>query len=184
MPSSNLSHLSNLVIRAAVTVSLLAVIVQTVGCAGYRVGNQALFRTDIRTVYVPIFRSDSFRRNLGEWLTEAVIREIEMRSTYKVVHTPTADSVLYGTIVSDHKQVFAEDQFGVPRDIQFDLSVDIRWLDRSGNAVLRSAVIPIDLSVAGAAHLIPEGGQSLTTAQQRVIRSVARQIVDQMEAGW
>lgn len=181
---STSTHLTKSGIRVVAILSLLAGLGLPSGCAGYRVGNQALFRTDIRTVYVPVFRSDSFRRNLGEWLTEAVIREIEMRSTYKVVHTPTADSVLYGTIVSDHKQVFAEDQFGVPRDIQFDLSVDIRWLDRTGNAVLRSAVIPIDLSVAGAAHLIPEGGQSLTTAQQRVIRSVARQIVDQMEAGW
>lgn len=154
------------------------------GCAGYRVGNQAIFRTDIRTVHVPVFQSESYRRNLGEWLTEAVVKEIESRSTYKVVHSPDADSILYGRILSDEKQVFAEDQFGVPRDIQFDLVVEIRWVDRMGNAVLRSAVIPIDLSLIGAAHLIPEGGQSLTTAQQRVIRGVARQIVGQMEAGW
>jgi hypothetical protein len=162
----------------------LALLSWTLGCAGYRVGNQALFRTDIRTVYVPVFQSESYRRNLGEWLTEAVVKELENRSTYKVVHSPNADSVLYGRILSDHKEVFAEDQFGVPRDIQFDLAVEIRWVDRMGNAVLRSAVIPIDLSVVGAAHLLPEGGQSLTTAQQRVVRSVARQIVGQMEAGW
>src|SRR5262245_54370855 len=65
------------------------------GCTNYRAGNQTLFRTDIRTVYVPVFQSDSYRRNLGEWLTEAVIKEIETKSPYKVVHTSDADSVLY-----------------------------------------------------------------------------------------
>jgi hypothetical protein len=153
-------------------------------CSSYRAGNQTLFRTDIRTVYVPVFQSDSYRRNLGEWLTEAVIKELETRSPYKVVHTSDADSVLYGRIVSDSKSVFGEDLNDVPRDVQFDMAVDVRWVDRSGNAVLRSAVIPIDLSVSSAAHLIPEGGQSIATAEQRVIRSLARQIVGQMEAGW
>jgi len=170
--------------NAAWRLFLAVLLVGCAGCAGYRVGNQALYRTDIRTVHVPVFQSDSYRRNLGEWLTEAVVKEIESHSTYKVVHSPDADSTLYGRILSDEKQVFAEDQFGVPRDIQFDLVVEIRWVDRMGNAVLRRAVIPIDLSLLGAAHLLPEGGQSLTTAQQRVIRSVARQIVGQMEAGW
>jgi hypothetical protein len=45
------------------------------GCAPYRMGVQSLYSCNIRTVYVPMFESDSFRRNLGERLTEAVQKE-------------------------------------------------------------------------------------------------------------
>ena len=54
------------------------------GCAGYQMGNRSLYRTDLRTVHVPMFQSDSLRPDLGEWLTEAVIKEIELRTPYKV----------------------------------------------------------------------------------------------------
>src|SRR6266481_1806454 len=75
------------------------------GCAGYRFGAASLYPPDIQTVYVPVFESNSFRRNLGEWLTEAVCKEIELKTPYKVVGTPNADSVLTGKITSDTKRV-------------------------------------------------------------------------------
>ena len=40
------------------------------GCAGYQLGSQSLYPPDIHTVYVPIIESDSFRRYLGERLTD------------------------------------------------------------------------------------------------------------------
>ena len=71
------------------------------GCAGYQIGNQSLYPLEIHTVYVPMFQSNSFRRNLGERLTEAVVKEIEKRTPYKVVSDPNADSVLTGRIVAE-----------------------------------------------------------------------------------
>ena len=41
-----------------------------------------------------MIESDSYRRDLGERLTEAVIKEIELKTPYKVVGTPDADSIL------------------------------------------------------------------------------------------
>ena len=32
------------------------------GCAGYHMGNQFLYRNDIRSVHVAIFETDSYRR--------------------------------------------------------------------------------------------------------------------------
>ena len=52
------------------------------GCLGignYQFGSRTLFPNDIETVYVPVFQSNSFRKGLGEQLTEAVIKEIEKR---------------------------------------------------------------------------------------------------------
>ncbi len=44
------------------------------GCAGYQLGNQTLYPRHIRTVHVPVVESASFRRNMGERLTEAICR--------------------------------------------------------------------------------------------------------------
>ena len=81
------------------------------GCAGYRFGAASLYPPDIQTVYVPVFESNSFRRNLSEWLTEVVCKEIELKTPYKVVGTPQADSVLTGKLISDTKRVIIEDKF-------------------------------------------------------------------------
>jgi hypothetical protein len=45
-----------------------------------------------------MFESTSFRRNLGERLTEAVVKRSKTEP-YKVVSDPNADSVLTGRIV-------------------------------------------------------------------------------------
>ena len=60
------------------------------GCAAYRFGNGTLYAPDVPTVYVPMIESDSFRRDLGERLTEAVVKEIELKTPFKVVGTPDA----------------------------------------------------------------------------------------------
>ena len=54
---------------------------------------------DIHTVYVPIFESASFRPDLGERLTKAVVKRIEEVTPLKVVNSAgDADSVLIGQI--------------------------------------------------------------------------------------
>src|SRR6187200_1904171 len=78
------------------------------GCAPYRLGTDSLYSCKIRTVYVPVFESNSFRRGLGERLTEAVQKEIERRTPYKVVGSPNADSVLTGRIRTEAKGVSLE----------------------------------------------------------------------------
>lgn len=166
---------------------LVCAIIALPGCAGYQLGSQTLFRPDVRTVYVPMFESASYRRDLGERLTEAVVKEIENRSPYKVVHSPNADSVLYGSIVSDQKRVIAEDMNDVPRDIDTNLVVQVSWYDSRQGLITQTqniAVAPIGLNVEQSANFIPEAGQSLATAQQETIDRLARQIVSQMEAPW
>ena len=112
-PRSRLAHVNSH--RLLLVVALITAL-NAGGCASYQIGNQSLYRPDIRTVYVPMFESESYRRNLGERLTEAVIKEIESKTPYKVVHTPNADSVLSGRIVTETKRVIAKDDNNQPRD--------------------------------------------------------------------
>src|SRR5947208_5422086 len=85
------------------------------GCAEYHVGVGSLYRNDIRTVGVQMFDSLSYRRNLGERVTEAVVKEIERRTPYKVVDADRADAVLAGVIIRDEKDVLVKNHFDDPR---------------------------------------------------------------------
>ena len=156
------------------------------GCAGYRIGPQSLYRPDIGTIYVPVFESESFRRNLGEWLTEAVIKEIEHTTTYKVVGHPGADSTLEGRIVAVGKRVLSENVNDEPQDIELGFRVHIRWIDPRGRLLIeRTFGMPAALvRIAQNADLVPIAGQSIVTAEQDAIQRLATEIVGQMEILW
>ena len=157
------------------------------GCAGYQIGQRALYRPDIRTVHVPIALSESFRRNLGERLTEAVVKEIELKTPYKVVDADSADSVLSLRLVSDSKRVLANNRFSEPRDIENDYFIQVSWVDRRGDLIITPNGIPaapLLLNIGQAVNFVPEGGQSLATAQQEAIQRLAQQVVGQMELAW
>jgi len=168
--------------RAIVVLLVLSTIA---GCAAYRFGTDSLFPPDIHTVYVPIFESDSFRRNLGERLTEAVVKEIERRTPYKVVGTAQADSILSGRIVNDTKRVIVEDRNDQPRESELNLVVVVSWV-RRGELIIDQASVPVppSLEINQSGVLVPEYGQSVATAQQQSIVRLARQIVALMEAPW
>jgi hypothetical protein len=157
------------------------------GCAAYRFGNQSLYPVDIQTVYVPVFESDSFRRNLAEFLTEAVVKEIQDKTPYRVVGTAEADSVLSGKITTDTKRVIIEDPYDYPRETEVNMSVEVRWVNRRGVLVGQPTTVAVPQDVAtlsGDGLLVPEYGQSVATAQLQSIQRLAAQIVSLMESPW
>jgi len=157
------------------------------GCTAYQVGTASLYAPHIRTVYVPTFESESFRRNLGERLTEAVMKEIEDTTPYKVVSTPDADSTLRGRIAADSKRVVVENWYDDPRQIDVHVEVRVDWVDRHGSPIRPSQSVPLapePVAVSGTSALFPEIGQSVATAQQQAIQRAAQQIVGMMESPW
>jgi hypothetical protein len=156
------------------------------GCASYQLGAPTLYRQDIQTVYVPVFRSDSYRRNLGEWLTEAVVKEIQLKTPYRIANAADADSVLDGRIVSETKRVLSENRDDIPRNIETSFVVTVTWQSPQGDLLRPAMNIPLPplLQIGQAANFIPEAGQSGASSQQQVIRQLAEQIVAQMEYPW
>lgn len=174
--------------RTLISLTLLAAAATlSTGCAMYRFGAPSLYRPDVRTIHVPMVESDSFRRNLGEQLTEALVREIELKTPYKVVGADRADSVLQARLVSDNKRVITENGFDDARDLEVDFFVQVSWVDRRGDLIMNNNDLPVPpvlINVNQAANFVPEVGQSLTTAQLEALRRTAEQIVGQMEIGW
>jgi hypothetical protein len=155
------------------------------GCAGgWQFGSRSLYRQDIATVHVPIVQSESFRRNLGERLTEMIVKEIELKTPYKVVDAASADSTLAVRIVSESKRVLTETRNDDVRDAETDFFVQMSWSDRRGDLISgggRIPFAPLLVNISQQANFVPEGGQSITTAQQEALQRLAEQIVGQLE---
>ncbi|WP_146389899.1 LPS assembly lipoprotein LptE [Allorhodopirellula solitaria] len=166
-----------------VAISLVAV----VGCAPYRLGNAALFPTGIRTVHVPVVRNATVRHNIGLQLTEALIREIELRTPYKVTADPSADTILKCEMISESKTVLSETNEDYPRALDGGVQVRASWSDRQGRLLFNNSVIPTDdlaIIFTQDERLVPEAGQSVDTAMQQAIEDLAGRIVSQMETRW
>lgn len=134
-----------------------------------------------------MFESNSFRRNLGERLTEAVVKEVEAKTPYKVVSDARADSVLSGRIMSETKHVLVPSLTGDARELQVDMRVEISWVDRKGRMLRDTKCIALPAEIAdveGTGNVVPEVGQSIATAQQEAIGRTAQQIVGLMEKPW
>jgi hypothetical protein len=163
-------------------------LVSAVGCAGYHMGVRSLYAPDIETIFVPVFESNSFRPDLGERLTEAVIKEIEQKTPYKVVGNPDdADSVLSGRILSDEKRVLIENNNDAPRQLEAALAIEVRWANRRGDLIRAPGAVPLPpplLTMQETAALVPEAGQSIATSQQEAIDNLATRIVEMMEIPW
>jgi len=158
-----------------------------VGCAAYQFGSRSMFRPGIRTVHVPIVRNETFRHDLGVRLTEAIIREIERRTPYKVTHDPNADSVLQCSVVGEGKRVLTETANDDPRALDAVISVRAAWVDRQGQLLMQNSIIPAGdgmITFGQDARFVPEAGQSVNTANQAAIENLAERIVSQMEMRW
>ena len=160
----------------------LALCLLNAGC-GYRMGRG--FEPEIRSVYIPIFKSQADRRGLEFQLTEAVIKEIQMRTPFRIVSEPAADTQLIGSIVNTRKRVLGETRFDDPRELQMTLTVEVRWENLKTGEVLAEKCVPIspnDIQLIQRSEFAPEVGQSLATSYQQLVDRMARDIVDMMEA--
>ncbi len=178
-------------IRLAACLAAVVVTATAAGCATYRFGNNTLYATNVRTIYVPMFQCDSYRTtpaiDIGERLTEVVCKEIEKRTPFKVVGSEdSADSVLTGRIVADTKRMVVESPTDQSRQIEMNYQVMVTWADRGGT-VIASGDVPLPaatVDVGQAASLVPEYGRSVASTQQEAIIKMAQQIVGLMEEPW
>lgn len=95
------------------------------------------YDTHIKTVHVPIFKNLTMWRGFEFELTQAVVREIEAKTPYKVVSQAScADTELTGTIVSFQKNIINRTQLNEIREAQTTLGVEVVWKDLRTGEIL------------------------------------------------
>jgi hypothetical protein len=144
------------------------------GSCGY--SSKPLYNKAYHTVAVPIFANKTFRREWEFRLTEAIDKNIEARTPYKVSSADKADTVLSGEIVEIPEDVLTR-RYGtiLPRETEIVMAVNFTWKDRNGRLLLERRYFN------RSATEIPQIGERVVDAEQLAIERLAAAIVDQMQ---
>ena len=174
--------------RGAIAVIAVALVaIAPPGC-GYSI--RPPYDTRIQTVYVPIFRSYTFREDMNLKLTECVIKEIERRTPYKVVGSPEgADTTLSGIINFVDKNVLVENPNNLPRHLLATVFATVTWEDNRPRPDKdkdkdKDKTPPPSSVVSENVSFYPELGETASLAYQKAFDRMARQIVSMMEQPW
>ncbi|MGQ3686140.1 MAG: LPS assembly lipoprotein LptE [Candidatus Loosdrechtia sp.] len=157
-------------------VLVAALILPVAGC-GY--SSQSLLRSNVRSVYIPVFDNNTFRRGYEFELTKAVRDQILMRTNLNIVKKDEADSVLLGNIISVYENVLIHDIRDNIVESLVEIEVDIRWMDRrTGRTIVEKR------NIQGPAEFIVLRNETLTSASSEAFVNVARRIVEAIQEDW
>ena len=149
---------------------------------GYTFASQ--YPTNVRTVTVPIWTRGPavYRRELEYKLTEALVKQIEHDTPYKVTKPVRADTELTGTIDLVHQRVLSTNpDDGRPREITMTFVVSFRWRDlRSGKVLVEKANYRVTGSYVPS---MPFFEHDFHGAED-TINKLARRIVEELREDW
>ncbi len=80
----------------------LLLLIPVTGCGYHTVGSATHVPANVRTMAVPVFATKTLTYHAEVAFTEAVVRELNTRTRYRIVNADTkeADAVLHGTILT------------------------------------------------------------------------------------
>ena len=149
---------------------------------GYTLANQ--YHQGVDSVAVDVFTraKDVYRRGLEFRLTEAVVKQIELDTPYKVTDRSRADTLLTGTIVGISQQVMSVNpDTERPRELQMVITVSIRWQDLRTGKIIRT-----ENNIRASGRYIPPVPfrEDFFQGSEEAINRLAVRIVEAMEAEW
>lgn len=158
------------------SVIVLFFIIFTGGC-GY--SSKSLLRSNVRSIYIPIFDNSTFRRGYEFELTKAIRDQILIKTRLDIVNGDEADSILFGKIVRVDENVLIGDTRDNIVESRVTITVDIRWVDkRTGRTIVERK------NIKTAAEFVVLRNETLTTASNEAFVLTARGIVDAMQEDW
>lgn len=135
-----------------------------------------------RSVSVPIFANRTYARRLDGDLTEAVVKQLEAVTPYKVLGPGAADTLLRGTIVAvDLREISKSLVTGLGEEVALRVTIDYEWVDlRTGKPIVARR------NFVGTAVFTPSrpAREPLELAGFEVAQQLAREIVDSLQGEW
>ena len=144
--------------------------------------SKSLYSTQFQSVAVPIFENRTMSRNMEFMLTDAVIKQIQSRTPYRIMDETYADTLLIGTIRDVKLRLLNQSRTtGLDNEMLMQVTIDFEWLnlDTGGRIVSKQ-------NFACDALFIPSrpSSEPLEMGQFAVVQQLAGDIVDQMQAAW
>jgi hypothetical protein len=137
---------------------------------------------DVATIAVPIFENTTYNRGVEFDLTDALIKEIEARTPYKVTSLERADTMLTGRIRSvELEQLSKSPLTGLSEEVIVTVTIDFEWQDlQTGKPRLRRE------SFAGHGLFVPSRptGERIELGKLAAVEQLARDVVAEMRGAW
>ncbi|MEN6429124.1 MAG: LPS assembly lipoprotein LptE [Phycisphaerales bacterium] len=162
--------------------AVLCLVLAAGGCGrstGY--SNASLFPNEVESVYVEMFDNRSFRRGTEFTFSNALAKQIETQTPYKVVSSrDRADSVMGGQLVAINESILTlERDLGRALEKEVLLTAVVNWKSlKSGKLMINSQ------TVTAAATYSEFQGQDFTYASAVAANKLALKVVQLMENPW
>ena len=157
--------------------------VATGGCgstSGYAM--QSRFPKEYRTVAVDVFRNETFDRPLNGELTEAVIKEVQSMTPYRIAPESRADTLLRGTVKRRNLRELSKSRgTGLSEEVLYEVEVDWEWIDqRTGKVIVARNAFK------ASALFVPSRPSAEPTEIGRlaVVQNLAADIVANLQGNW
>lgn len=174
-------------ISVGFTVALVALSVALVqGCAGDGTvagySSKSIYDKSIHTIALPIFKNHTFYREYEFQLSEALVKDIEARTPYKVTRDTRADTQMTGTILSVDQRLLSRTlDSGVTQEAEVVVTVSFEWKDLRTGKIIRKRS-----RIQGAGQYVPTRGVSepVEVGGHAAIAQLSREIVSVMAGDW
>ena len=144
--------------------------------------SSSLYSPKFRSVAVPIFQNNTMVRDMEFMLTDAIIKEIESRTPYRILAEQYADTLITGTIQSVGLQTISQSRTtGLDNEVMITVVIDFEWLYlRSGGRLVGRQIF------SSSALCIPSqpSSEPIEMGQFAVVQQLSSDIVDQMQSSW
>ncbi len=140
------------------------------------------YATDVTTIAVPVFENDTYDYGAETLLTEAIIKEIQQTTPWRVVNQGSADTTLDGLISrSDIRRTAAKRGVGYAQEQAVEIAVDFEWKDnRTGQPLVsRRNFAAAEIFAAS----LPVG-ERVEVGRHATIQQLARDIVNELRSNW
>jgi hypothetical protein len=135
-----------------------------------------------RSVAVPIFRNQSYMRGFELDLADAVVKEVESSTPYKVRSEATADTVLRGTLTAvDLIELSKDPSTGLANEMMVRVRADFEWVDlRTGERIVAKQ------GIESSALFVPSypAREPLELGRFAAVQQLAHDLVGAMQSNW
>ncbi|MBP7948657.1 MAG: hypothetical protein KA004_03305 [Verrucomicrobiales bacterium] len=171
------------ILRSLKTLAALGSVCFLTSCAGYRLGaDKPEKMAAVHTLAVPVFKNETLEPRCAVLVTNNVIKQFQMDSTYKVTSVGKADAVLRGTIRNFERRQLRGARTNVlkSRELEIRLWVDYQVEDPKTGTTLLKGTANGSTSVFLDPNFQLTERQAIDQASQRV----AEDILGRVAEGW
>lgn len=140
------------------------------------------FRSDVRTISLPIFVNATYVEDVQFELADALVKEVEATTPWKLASGATADTVLSGRIVNvEIKRIAKSPTTGLAEQDTVTIVVDFEWRDqRTGTTLVRRE------RFAASGLFVPTrtSAEPIEFGRWAAVEALARDIVGELRSDW